>query len=313
MFDVLEKEIKKYEKIIICRHQRPDPDAIGAQIALTQILQKTYPNKNIIPYGSDNPIEFAFIGLNQELKEEEFLNSLVIFVDNANRDRAEAPMDFIENNNIMTIKIDHHQPFDQFAKINIVDEHISSTCEYIYQIFVEQLQYQIDDKIAWCLTAGIWTDTGGFSYSNTSDKTFLTLAQLRKEKFDFEALMLMLKEHKLIDIRILGWMYQNVEVKENVGILKLSHELLQKLKFKRQNVSMLVNYIGSIKEISSWVLMVEYEHFIRVNLRSKRDIDISKIATKYNGGGHKNASGATIKKWDEADQIIYELIKITNE
>ncbi len=56
--------------------------------------------------------------------------------------------------------------------------------------------------------------------------------------------------------------------------------------------------------------MVEHDNFIRVNLRSKNDINVSLIANKFNGGGHKNASGALIYDWKESEAIIEEVKKV---
>ncbi|MFV0289131.1 MAG: DHH family phosphoesterase [Mycoplasmatales bacterium] len=307
--NIIHSKLKEYDNIYILRHQRPDFDALGSQIGLYEILKKLYPNKQIHAIGNDNITDFSFIAVNEKLNTL-IKNSLIFILDTANIERIEASKyENIKDNNFI-IKIDHHPNLEPYGNINIVDAKISSTSEIIYNIFIKNLKYTLTPAGAKGLYAGIYGDTGGFSYSNTSPQTFAIASELVKYDFEFENLMLNLKELDDETVRALGWFYQNIEINNGLGILKFTKEDLKKLPFSKSHLSLLVNFLGIFKSLKVWLLMVEHDNFIRVNLRSKKDINVSKIANKFEGGGHKNASGARIYKWEDSEKIITEIQKI---
>lgn len=304
----MNEKIEATETIIICRHVRPDLDAIGSQIALKMLLSNKYPNKKIYAHCEKVSQEFNFIGQGEIVAPNLFNEALIITLDTANYERMEAPSDFeLRVNKERIIKIDHHPNVDRYAELDLVDETISSTSELLIELFIEKLEFNLTAEIANSLFVGIYGDTGGFAYNNTSAKTFKRIALLVEENFAYEETMLKLREMDLELVQVMGWIYQNIEIENEVGIIRLTTEILKEFKVKNNRISVLVNSLGIIKELKAWTLMIEYEHFIRVNLRSKGNINISKIAEKFNGGGHKNASGATIKKWSEAEEIIEEV------
>ncbi len=301
----LNEKIKEYDNIYILRHQRPDFDAIGSQVALEKILKKAYPNKKIYAAGNDDISIFSYLGNNEKILENKIKDSLILIVDTANVDRIEGEKySVLKKNNNYIVKIDHHPNIEKYGDINIVDDKISSTSELCYIIFIENLKYELDENSSRALYAGIYGDTGGFSFSKTTSKTFSVASELVKYGFNFEDLMLNLKELDEKTVRALGWFYQNINIEDGLGILKLDKKKLKELNFDTKNLSLLVNFLGVFNNIKAWVLMIEHDNFIRVNMRSKKDIDVSLIANKFNGGGHKNASGAKIYKWEEADEVL---------
>lgn len=304
MIEKIEKKIRESNKIIITRHQKPDLDAIGSQIGLRELIKERFPEKKVIAYGADNIDDFAFLGTNEKLKKEEFRDALIISVDTANFTRNEWNSVAVEEYDLDVIKIDHHPDMDSFGDVNLIQDDISSTSEFLYNVFVEELGYNLTPESARALFAGIYGDTGGFTFSNTTSETFRVISRLTRESFSYEDLMTSLRERDLESVRIQGWLFENIKIEDEVGYVLLDHELLTKLGFERRRISGLVNEFWKIKGLRVWTIMVEYADFIRVNLRSKGDIDVSEIASHYDGGGHKNASGAMLKSWDQAGEVI---------
>ena len=121
--------IKKHDRIIIFRHLRPDGDCVGSTKGLQRILKLTYPEKEIILQNCDFSDYLAFLGGEDELKDDEYYaDALGIVVDTATTNR-------ISNQKYKLckylIKIDHHIPVEDYADINWVEELRCSACELI--------------------------------------------------------------------------------------------------------------------------------------------------------------------------------------
>ena len=178
MADQLEaifEQIKKYNKIIIHRHQRPDPDAIGSQVGLAEILKASFPYKQISVVGKDIP-GLNWIGKMDEIDGSTFDDALVIVTDTANAPRID---DRRFDNGDKLIKIDHHPNDEPYGDIMWVQPEASSCSEMIYsfyQHFAKELK--MPQQAASALYAGIIGDTGRFLYPATTPKTMLVAGAL---------------------------------------------------------------------------------------------------------------------------------------
>ncbi|MDE6948793.1 MAG: bifunctional oligoribonuclease/PAP phosphatase NrnA, partial [Limosilactobacillus sp.] len=169
------EQIKKYNKIIIHRHQRPDPDAIGSQVGLAEILRASFPYKQIYVVGKHIP-GFDWIGEMDTIDNQTFDDALVIVTDTANAPRID---DRRFDNGDELIKIDHHPNDEPFGDIMWVEPDASSCSEMIYsfyQRFAKELT--LPQKAAHALYAGIIGDTGRFLYPATTPRTMLVAGSL---------------------------------------------------------------------------------------------------------------------------------------
>ena len=131
LYEEIFQKIKENDKIIIHRHERPDPDAYGSQGAMYQLIKENFPEKTVITVGKDSPsLEFLF--KNSEVTEEDYKDALVIVTDTANFPRIDGKL-FTKNN--FLIKIDHHPPLDNYGGINLVNTDVSSCSELIYNFY----------------------------------------------------------------------------------------------------------------------------------------------------------------------------------
>lgn len=299
-------KIEQYDKIIIHRHVRPDPDAYGSQIGLKELLKANYPNKAIYAVGEhDHTLDF--LAVPDVIDDEVYQNALVIVTDTANTDRIDDSRyptgDFL-------IKIDHHPNDDAYGDMLWVDTNASSCSEMIYEVFMEGHEYknwQLSNASARLLFAGIVGDTGRFLYPSATLKTFEIAGQLIRYNFDRDEVFNGMYEKDPNLLQLQGYMYQNFEMDENgAAYIKLTQETWQKFEVTLSETSLLVGSLSNIKGVKAWVIFVEETNQIRVRLRSKGPI-INELAKKYNGGGHPLASGATVYSWEEADRLIVEL------
>ena len=131
LYEEIFLKIKENDKIIIHRHERPDPDAYGSQGAMYQLIRENFPEKEIITVGKDSP-SLNFLFMNTEVNVEDYKDALVIVTDTANFPRIDGKL-FTKNN--FLIKIDHHPPLDDYGNINLVDTEVSSCSELIYNFY----------------------------------------------------------------------------------------------------------------------------------------------------------------------------------
>ncbi|MBL0701617.1 MAG: bifunctional oligoribonuclease/PAP phosphatase NrnA [Spiroplasma sp.] len=306
-------KIKQYDTIIIHRHRNPDHDAIGSQMGLKQFIETNFVNKRVLASGDDGYAEFSYIGEINFPYKKDYDGALVIIVDTANRLRVDGPL-FV--NGAETIKIDHHPDIkeEQYGDLNVVDIQYSSTCELLYYLFKAMHTFdndlELNPTIAKSLFCGIYGDTGGFVYPNTTSKTFTCLSELVSHDFDYENTVLNMRVYDLEIMQVVAWCYQNLIIKDGVGYVILNKETQKLFKKDASELSFIVSFLGSIKDLKVWAVFNEHNNFIRVNLRSRQPYDVSSVAMQYKGGGHKNASGAMIKSFNELDEVVNKLIEL---
>ncbi len=306
------REIKKYPTIVIARHIGADPDALGSQFALRELIRNRFPKKNVYAIGNPSS-RFKFMGVLD--KGEEILNkeeSLLIVLDTPDIKRIDGVC-LKEYSNI--IKIDHHPFVDSYAKIELIDDEASSTSQLILE-FVFKNRLFLTDSIAKNLYLGIVSDTGRFLHDYTSQRTFeLVYKMLKKTNINFTSFYEPLYMRPLSEIRFQGYIYENMEVTESgVAYIKITEGLLKKYGVDSASSGNIISELKCIDEILVWVFLTEDKksNLIRANIRSRGPI-INEVAAIYGGGGHKFASGARLTSWGQADNLIGDLEKLAQK
>lgn len=297
--------IKKYDKIIIHRHVRPDPDAYGSQGGLAEILRTSFPEKTIYRVGKDEKTLKYLFQLDQ-IPDEEYEDALVIVTDTANTERI---CDQRYKLGKMIIKIDHHPNDDPYGDIVWVDTNASSCSEMIYEFFKfgNEQGLKLSNEGARLLFAGIVGDTGRFLYPSTTDKTFEIASELIKYDFSRTKLFDQMYELPLNIVKLNGYILNHFQTSEKgVASITLKKEILEHYDAKPSDASLLVSSLRDVAGVFISVFFIEEEDQIRVRLRSKGPV-INGVAKKYGGGGHPLAAGATIYSWDEVDQVLKDL------
>ena len=305
-------KIKEYDKIVIARHIGPDTDALGSAFGLKEIIQKTFPKKEVYVIGT-MPVRFKFLGEVDTVDEEIFKESLLIVCDTPNIIRIDGVSDIKMFKEVL--KIDHHPEIDKFAKVKWVDSSKSSVCQMIMEL-TYNTRLKMTKSAAEKLFQGLVSDTERFLYSYTSADTMRIVSKLIDDtKIDFTSLYSNLYIRPISDIKLLGYMYENIEVtKNNVGYIILNDEILKKYNGDSGSGGNLINGFNNIEELLVWVVFTEdkKQGLYRVSVRSRGPI-INKIMENHNGGGHIYSSGARIKDENEIKLIIKELDELCSE
>ena len=299
------KVIKKYDTIVIARHIGADPDALGSQFALKEIILKTFPNKKV--YAVGNPASrFKFFGNNEKIDNIDTTKGLLIVLDTPDIKR----IDGVSLNNFeYVIKIDHHPIIDKYANIELIDEDSCSTSQLILE-FIFNNKIEINKEIGEKLYLGIVGDTDRFLHDYTSSKTFSLVTRLLEEtNIDFTSLYKVLYQIPISEIRFEVYIYQNLILTENgVAYIKITDRKLKEFGVDSAAAGNMINDLKFVNEIIVWVFLTEdiKSNLIRANIRSVGPY-INDVATKFGGGGHKYASGVKLKTWDDSDKLINEL------
>ncbi len=307
------KEIKKHNTIVIARHIGPDPDALGSQFALKELIKDKFPNKNVYAVGA-TPSKFKFFG---NLDRIEDINidddTLLIVLDIPDIKRIDGISNVKDFKTI--IKIDHHPVIDNYETLSLVDETSSSTSQLILELIFKN-HLKLSNDIAEKIYMGIVSDTGRFMHDYTNKKTFkLVTKLLDKTNIDFTSLYSPLYARPLSEVRFQGYIFENLELTENgVAYIKITDDLLKEYDVDAASAGNIISELNFVNEIKIWIFLTEDKknNQIRANIRSRGPI-INEVASKYGGGGHKFASGARLTSWESADKLINELDKLAEK
>ena len=300
---ILEK-IKAYDTIIIHRHMKPDPDALGSQMGLKYLLEKHFPDKHIKAVGFNEPT-LTWLAKMDTVEDSDYQGALVIVCDTANTARID---DKRYDKGDYLIKIDHHPNDDQYGDLAWVDTNSSSASEMI-ALFAEATNLDLSDYAARLLCAGIIGDTGRFLYPSTSVRTLRIASRLREHNFDFSELTRKMDTMSFKIAKLQGYVYDHLEVDENgAARVILTQEILKKYDVTDAETAAIVGAPGRIDTVSLWGIFVEQaDGHYRVRLRSKF-VPINGVAKEHDGGGHPLASGANSYSLEE-NEFIYQKLK----
>lgn len=302
MFEEIYKQIKNHNTIVLVRHIGVDPDAMSSQIALRDSIRLTFPSKKVYALGNGSP-KFGYIGTLD--KYDAYKDALLIVLDTPNIARVDIPDMDIYN---YKIKIDHHQFIEKFCDIELIDTEATSASQIVLEL-IQNTNLKMNEKIARTIFIGIMSDTNRFLY-NPSPRVFKVITKMvSKYKFDMEQALKDLYSRPIDEARLEGYIAQNMIINENnFGYIILTNEIIEKLGVDSASSGNIINNFSGIEELNAWAFVTEdvKNDIVRMNIRSNGPI-VNKVAEKYNGGGHKLASGVRVKTIEEAKQVLHDL------
>ena len=303
MFKEIYKKIEEYDTIVIARHIGVDPDALASQLALRDSIKLTFPNKKVSAIGTGSA-KFYSIGKLDKL--EKVNNALLIVLDTPDKKRVDS-VDFSQF--AYMIKIDHHPFVEEFCNLEYIEDTASSTAEIIMNLIMNT-DLECDKNVAETLYLGLASDSNRFLFDSCTSKTFgLVSIYLEKYNFELSEVYKKLYLRPMNEVRLEGYIALNMNVTENgLGYIQITNEVLNQLEVDSASAGNMINNFNFIKEVLVWATITEdvKNDQIRVSIRS-RGPEINEVAERFNGGGHKFASGAKLKSFDDAMQLMKEL------
>lgn len=303
----IKEKLTSPKRIILTTHTNPDGDAIGSCLAMFFYLLKKKHTVNIIipdPFpeflswlpGQENILVFE----QNKQKCRDLINTaeIIFSLDYNNLNRLNDIETHVIQSASLKILIDHHLfPAEQFdLKISVSET--SSTSELIYNFIIASGdRHLIDKNIAECIYTGIITDTGSFSYSCNYVKTYQVVADLFGFHIDGEHIhRLVYDTYSESRLRLLGYSISEKLVilpEFNTAYIALDKAELERYDHHVGDTEGIVNFALSVNNINLAALFMERNGIVKVSFRSKGNFSVDTFAREhFNGGGHRNASGA---------------------
>ncbi len=305
MFEKIIKEIREHERIIIHRHKNPDGDAMGSQIGLKNLLKDNFPNKEILCVGDDAG-RYSFMDdcKMDDVSDELYQDALAIILDTSacaliSDDRYKTAH--------RTARIDHHIFCEEIADVEVTNTSYESCCGLITE-FALECGLHFSPLSAKSLFTGMVTDSGRFRYDATSHNTFRLASELMKESFNTNEIYSNLYADEYAYLRLRAQFILKIQFTEyRVAYIYTTAEEAEDYGVDTFTISRgMVNTMSDIKGVDIWVNFTETDKGILVEIRSSK-FNINPVATKYGGGGHAKASGATLKNKEEAMMLLEDL------
>lgn len=295
--------IKQAKRILLIAHEKPDGDTLGSTAAFSLFLDSLAKDYQI--FCADSVPSFfyflpniqKFINQFEKIKEEKF--DLVIAIDCGDLKRT-GLSEFISSfqQPYQIINIDHHQSNPQFGHFNVVQPEFSSTAEIIFQLFREW-KVTINKEIATALLNGIFTDTAAFSTPSTTLNSLITASFLLNWGGRLQEInKYNLKNKTLNSLKLWGRAMERLVInkKYQLAYTIILKKDLEEFNTTEDDMEGLANFFSNLSGVKAILVLREEEGDIRGSLRTvKEEVDVSKLARLFGGGGHPKASGFTTK------------------
>ena len=290
-----------HDRFLVTTHENPDGDALGSLIATTESLRQL--GKDVVMYLAGRiplPREYRFMPLEQLVREvpDDLEQRVVVAVDCANESRLGSDPNVLLDRARLVIDIDHHHDNTRFGDINLVVADASSTGEILWDLFRE-LDVRITPEIAEALYIAIVTDTGRFQYPNTTARALRLAAELVEAGADVHRVFQGVYENVAFGkLKLVARALEHAEVLEDgrIVVAYLDKEDFEDAGVEEPFSEGIIDYLRAVEGAELAALIREPPTpggpSRRVSLRTTEDgVDVSAIARKSGGGGHRQAAG----------------------
>ncbi len=298
-FHTLNYVIRESGAVLLFAHSRPDGDTTGSVLALKEYIAGLGKKVNIA-------CRDPFPEYLRSLSEEEFIlpdhinleeYKLIIAADSVERGFP-GILPLIQENQIVAL-LDHHPDISIKKDINIIDPGFSSVCEIVYNFFVFN-RVEITRKMATFLLLGILADTGMFQHANTTSGIMHIASELLKKGAPINKIIeSAFANKKIATLKLWGKAFERAKINPKNGMIisVLTEEDLEECAAGTEDIAQVAGILNTVPGTKfSLILSERNDGVIKGSLRSEeyKGVDVSRIAARFGGGGHKLASGFEI-------------------
>jgi bifunctional oligoribonuclease and PAP phosphatase NrnA len=300
-FEQVIAEIERGQKFLLTTHQNPDGDALGSLSGMHELLGALGKDSIMFMAGDEFPLpdEYRHMSLDGVVSAppSDVGERVAVFLDCGNITRM--PVDFLLEEGVHILNVDHHHDNTRFGTVNLVMPTISCTAEIVYRL-ARALDVEVSGTMAEALYIGLITDTGRFMYENTTPEAHLMAADLvRSGVLAHEVYRQVYEGLPAGRLLLLGRALSRLERYDD-GLLTLTHLRLEDFldtETDEADSEGIVDYFRAVGGTAVGALVrarlsngSPASH--KVSLRATDDrVDVSVIARSFGGGGHRQAAG----------------------
>ncbi len=298
-FQQLKKLLNEHQNFVLISHIHTDGDALGSVMAFYHLLKGWQKNvQAIIPGGL--PDRYNFLQINEainRLSKKQLLESIakadvILILDISALERMDEWYQPVSLSKAKKVCIDHHPDMCEEVDLKIIDVERIATCEIIYEFFTSQ-QIEITPKMALALYTGILSDSGGFRFEGTSDRTLKVAADLARKNIDPAWVYSQVYEYSNKNqLRFWGHVLSGLQSDGIIDWAVVPKETLRQFNVSLEEMNGLIDIIRRDATAQIFAMFVERQDGqVMVGLRSKNGFDVGNLARQFGGGGHFHAAG----------------------
>lgn len=299
-FHTLEYIVLKSKRVLLFAHNRPDPDTVGANLALAEYIKNCGKHVDIACFD-------AFPDTLKSLREEIFFHpdqldltsyDAVIACDSVDRGFDKIANKFSQEQVI--VLIDHHPNTQMTGDVVMIDPEYSSSSEILSRFF-QATEIKITKSMATMLLMGILFDTGGFQHGGVSPQVMEIAADLVKKGAPLTKITQIIFTNKNIAaLKLWGKAFEKARFNQKNGMLvtAITKKDVEECQASVEDIYQVTSILSTVPDAKFALVLSERDNnIVRASLRSmeQHGVDVSAIAEQFGGGGHKLASGFEIQ------------------
>lgn len=293
----LDTMLTEVKTVAILGHIRPDGDCVGSCLAAYNYMEEHHPQVEAVIYLEQPSVKFAYLKnfdkINSDFSQERQYD-LCLCLDSSDTLRFGEAVKYL-NSAKKSLCVDHHITNLKFAGENVVEVSASSTCEVLYGLLDEN---KISKEVAECIYTGIIHDTGVFKYDCTSARTMEIAGKMMSKGINFSKIIDDSFYRKTyVQNQILGRaLLESITFLEGRLIFSVIHKRdMDFFEVGSADMDGVIDQLRITQGVECAIFMYETAcREYKVSLRSTTDLDVSKVAVYFGGGGHKKAAGCTM-------------------
>lgn len=306
--------LKGVDSVALICHMNPDGDTLGSAIALGLALNKLNISADV--FCDDKPPEkLKFLPYMETVNSGNLSRyDAAIAVDCSAVDRFQLTGKYFKRAKT-TLVIDHHKTNGNFADYTICDPSAAATAEIVYALIRKMESYYctvlIDDVTAQLIYASLVTDSGCFSFSNTTNDTLRIASELKKYDFDAADTVFKLIKQQSVNVfklktRVLA---ETKFFNDNrIALVSFTRADFEETDTSLNNTEGIINELINIETVQLAVAVTEaYDKYYKVSFRTKEPYDASSCASVFGGGGHSRAAGCKVSGYYE--DVLEKILK----
>lgn len=291
--------LRRASSVVVCAHVHPDGDAVGSVLAMTLALRENgIAAVPTLADPEDAPRTYSFLpgfGLYVPAGQLE-APQVFVSLDSPNFDRLGAAAELARGADTLVV-LDHHPDALPYGDINVIEPAAAATAQMVWR-FARELDRPPTADVARCCYVGLITDTGRFSYDNTSSDALRDAAQMVEAGVDpADTSRLVYQSRSAASLAMEARAMSRLKLANNghVAYAWITDEDFADLGTSPEEAEGLPDAVRVLGGIDVALLLRQHAGEVRVNLRAKTGFDVGSVARNFGGGGHRAASGLTFE------------------